>query len=150
MDTFDPMAEFEHLLSGFAQLQRAAHELQSPNSGDDEFIKIAIIGFSLHEKMERWGRSHYEFIKARRIGELSDENLDWYEEFAPSVAAFSCLALGAMQGLYSRGQIDDTEFLHGDALLPGFISMNVEQIHKQHNAGASDISLPALAWLPRR
>ncbi|MES2462802.1 MAG: hypothetical protein V4671_19645, partial [Armatimonadota bacterium] len=101
-----------------------------------EFLKIAIIGFLQHENADQWSRDHTEFIKSRREGELSDENLAWYEEFAPSVAAFSCLALGALQGLYSQGQIDDETFLQGEALLPGFIAMKNEQIQEQYVAGA--------------
>jgi hypothetical protein len=126
MATFDPMAEFERLLSDYGQYQQAAI-LTAPEQGS-AFLKLAFAGFTQHEQPERWSRSHSEFIQARREGELSDESLDWYEEGAASIAAFACLAIGAMLGLLSRGEISETEFLHADALLPGFLLLHNERI----------------------
>jgi hypothetical protein len=133
---FNPMAEFDRLLSEFAPSLATARELESLNPEDDEFVKLAVVGFSLHEEMELWRREHYEFIKARLEGDISPDNLDWYEEAAPSVAAFSCLALGALQGLYNRRNINDAEVLHGEMILPGFTMLHNEQIARLYAARA--------------
>jgi hypothetical protein len=120
---FNPLAEFDSVLKSFVQAQQ---HWEGP--ADDLFVRIGYLGFCLHEQPERWGPQQIEFIKAQRSGKYSDESLSWYEADASRIALFSLFALGALLGLYSQGRITDTEFLHGQVLLPGYLSLNDEQI----------------------
>lgn len=125
---FDPFAEFDRLLAGFSHHRKVTHTAAWTISENDEFVRLAFVGFALHQLSERWSREHAEFIKAQRADDWSNESLDWYEQAAQDVGAFAGLAFGALLGLHSRGAISDTEFLHATALLPGFISLNNVQI----------------------
>ena len=124
---FDPFAEYDLLLQGFIQVQREAQQ-QREGATDDQLVKMSYIGFCRHEQSERWGQEQVKFIQAHRSGEYSNENLTWFEEDTLHIALFSFLALGALLGLYSRGQISDTEFSHGQMLLPGYLRLNDDQI----------------------
>jgi hypothetical protein len=75
MPTVTPMHEFGRLLSGFSIAHDAARHLTTPNREDDDNIKMAIVGFSYHRATEDWSRQHYEFIRSRCEGELSDRAL---------------------------------------------------------------------------
>lgn len=113
MPIFNPLAEFEMLIPDFARRHQEAQDLTR-----NAFVSIAQAGFTLHEQPSRWGTYQENFLLGARAGDYSDESLGWYDEAAPVMASFACLALGMLLGLQSRGQIDDTEFLHGLALLP--------------------------------
>ena len=123
MPHFDPLAEYNTLLCSFAQHCEAAKKLEG-----DLFVSLAFVGFTLQEQADQWGQEQVLFILDQRSGELSDESLNWYEEDAPCMASFGCLALGMLLSAYSRGMIDDVEFLQGQFLLPGFLSLNDSDI----------------------
>jgi hypothetical protein len=110
-DIFD---EFEKLWRSFSVCCRSAEELDSPNPEDDWFIKMAIVGFSYHEKTENWQQGHFQL--ARRYADECARLGDSVE-----VRKFNLLALGALLGLYSAGKIDDRLYGVGHALLPGFV-----------------------------
>lgn len=128
MIAFDPWAEFEHLLRDFGPAWRPSTDTKSPIPEDDAAVQIALAGFSRHADLRQWKPEHAEFIQQRRAAELSDAALAWYEEAAPSVAAFACLVLGSLLGRYVQGQINDADFLHADALLLGFLMQENERI----------------------
>ncbi len=110
-DIFD---EFERLWRSFAVCSRAAETLDSPNREDDQFIKVAIVGFSYHDKTENWHQGHFKIAKqysgeSARLGD------------PPKLRKFNLLAVGALLGLYSAGKVDDRVYGIGYALLPGFV-----------------------------
>jgi len=121
MPTIEPTDEFARLLSAYSVARDTARQLTTPNQEDDDDIKMAIVGFSYHRATEDWSRHHYEFIRSRCDGELSDRALHKHGEAAAIFRAFACLALGALLGLRDSRQIDDTGFALGDAQLPGFM-----------------------------
>jgi hypothetical protein len=128
MPTVTPMNEFAQLLSSFSVARDAARHLCTPNREDDDDIKMAIVGFSYHRATEDWSRQHYEFIRGRCEGELSDRELHEHGEAAAIFRAFACLALGALLGLRDSRQIDDTGFALGDAQLLGFMYAHLPAI----------------------
>ena len=117
------MTEFEVLLTEFNNYKQKAILLEG-----NFFVNCAFLGFTRYTPPEHWRAEQIKLILARLAGDLSDESLEWYEEAAPQIAAFSCLALGALLGAYSQGAISDEEFLHGDVLLPGFILLNLKRV----------------------
>ena len=128
MPTIEPMDEFARLLSAFPVARDAARQLTTPNREDDDDIKMAIVGFSYHQATEHWSRDHYEFIRGRCDGELSDDALHGHGEAAAGFRSFACLALGALLGLRDSRQIDETRFALGDAQLPGFMYAHLPAI----------------------
>jgi hypothetical protein len=115
------MDVFDRLLKCFSGAREAAERLATPNSEDDFDIKMAIVGFSYHQAAKRWSRTHYEFIRARCEGELSNNALHDHGEAVVVWRAFACLALGARLGLHDSEKIDEIGFSLGDAQLPGFM-----------------------------
>ena len=75
-----------------------------------------------------WSVEHAAFIQRGLNEGLSDKALKWHEECAPSVAAFSCYALGALLGKFAKGEINDGGFFLGEVHLPGVVLLNEEQI----------------------
>jgi hypothetical protein len=106
--------EFERLWRNYRQCCAAAAELNSSNAVDDEFIKMAIVGFSFHQRTDEWHSRHYELVKGF---------LDEYDQPDDTVELkkFAMLGHGALLGLYSAGKIDDRVYRLGYILLPGFI-----------------------------
>ena len=110
-DIFD---EFERLWRSFAVSCQSAEALESPNPQDDQFIKMAIIGFSHHDKTENWQQGHFSIARqyADECARLGDP---------ANLRKFNLLALGSLLGLYSAGKVDDRLYGIGYALLPGFV-----------------------------
>jgi len=106
--------EYERLWRCYSVCCHSADALKSPNPHDDEFIKMAIVGFSYHDKTENWKQCHFDLAKA-----YLDESLRLGDTV--KTAKFSLLALGALLGLYSSGKIDERHYGIGYALLPGFV-----------------------------
>ena len=119
-DIFD---EFERLWHSFGVCCRSAEALDSPNPQDDQFIKMAIVGFSYHDKTENWQQGH--FTIARRYVDECTRLGD-----PPKLGKFNLLALGALLGLYSAGKIDDRLYGIGYALLPGFVMSKGSAVEK--------------------
>jgi len=123
MSESEILEEFERLWRNFGVCCRSATSLDSPNPQDNDFIKMAIIGFSYHDKTENWRQDHFEI--AHRY--LTDcEGLGDTEK----TKRFNLLALGALLGLYSSGRIDDRLYGIGYALLPGFVMSKGNEIEK--------------------
>lgn len=114
MSESDIYDEFERLWRSFRVCRQSADALKSPNPEDDDFIKIAIVGFSYHDKTENWREGHLKIVKGYgdECARLGDP---------PKTKQFNLLALGALLGLYSAGRIDDRLYGIGCALLPGFV-----------------------------
>lgn len=110
-DLFD---EFERLWTSFRTCSATARHLATPNAEDDEFIKMAIVGFSYHQRTEEWQHEHWKLTK-EYLGEC--ERLEDGEK----TKKFAMLAFGALLGLFSAGKIDDRLYQLGCILLPGFI-----------------------------
>ncbi len=110
-DIFD---EFERLWCSFAACCRSAETLSSPNSEDNQFIKMAIVGFSFHDRTENWQQGHFKIARqyADECASLGDPT---------NLRKFNLLALGALLGLYSAKKVDDRLYGIGYALLPGFV-----------------------------
>jgi hypothetical protein len=130
MPTFVPKNEFARLLSAFPVARNAARQLTTPNPEDDGDIKMAIVGFSYHRVAADWSRRHYQFIRSRCDGELSDRELHGHGDAAAIFRSFACLALGALLGLRDSSQIDETGFMLGDAQLPGFMYAHLPDIEE--------------------
>lgn len=122
------MDEFSRLLVAFSVARDTAKTISTPNSEDDDDIKMAIVGFSYYSATENWSRQHYSFIRSRCDGELSDESLHDHGNSGPVFRAFACLAFGALLGLHASGKIDDSTFELGDAQLPGFMYAHLPTI----------------------
>ncbi len=114
MSESDIFEEFERLWRSFAVCCQSARTLDSPNPQDDEFIKMAIVGFSYHDKTENWKQGHFDIARecADECARLGDP---------AGLRKFNLLALGSLLGLYSGGKIDDRLYRIGYALLPGFV-----------------------------
>lgn len=106
--------EFERLWASYRFCAEEADRLSTPNAEDDEFIKMAIVGFSYHQKTEEWRQEHWKLAK-QYLAESSDLG------DSSKTKKFAMLALGTLLGLYSAGKIDDRVYWHGHVLLPGFI-----------------------------
>ncbi len=114
MNESDIYDEFEKLWRSFETCCRCAESLKSPNPRDNEFIKMAIVGFSCHDRTENWQQGHFEIanrysLDCERLGDTDNAK------------RFNLLAVGALLGLYSAGKIDDRLYGIGYALLPGFV-----------------------------
>ncbi len=125
--SWDTFGLFGDLLNDFEALLAKARHLRT-SEAESLATKAAVVGFGQFSPLSEWTGQHFEFINHRIQGELSPEELSWYEECAESISVFSCLSLGALLGKLQAGKIDDLGFLHGDAHLPGFISLNDEAI----------------------
>jgi len=84
-------------------------------------MKMAIVGFSYHDKTEHWEQSHFKAAKDYR-----DECIRLGD--AVKTVKFNLLALGALLGLYASGRIDDRLYRVGYALLPGFVMSKGNEI----------------------
>lgn len=98
---------FTELLQAFPMLLRKARQLESPNEGDEKYVKLAFVGFQHAAPASGWTRSHQQVIRDLRNGDYADEELSWYEDDATAVAH---------------------ELMVGQALLPGFIAGDLEQV----------------------
>jgi len=114
MTQSDIFPEFERLWASYASYSNAAGHLSSPNAKDDDFIKMAIVGFGSHQKTEEWGAKHWELAK-QYLDECAEA------EGTEKMKKFSMLALGALLGLKSAGKLDDRLYLIGSMWLPGFV-----------------------------
>ncbi len=123
MKESDIFEEFERLWRNFAACCRSAETLNSPNPEDDEFIKMAIVGFSCHDKTENWQQGHFKIAKqyADECARLGD---------SAALRKFNLLALGALLGLYSAGKADDRLYGIGYALLPGFVLSKGSEVER--------------------
>ncbi|ADO00798.1 hypothetical protein Gbem_4097 [Citrifermentans bemidjiense Bem] len=110
-DLFD---EFERLWRCYRVCCEVAVTLKTPNAEDDEFIRMAIVGFSYHDRTENWNHDHYKIAKnyldeCAGLGDSAQEK------------KFNLLVIGALLGLYSSGKIDEKIYRIGYILLPGFV-----------------------------
>jgi hypothetical protein len=85
-----------------------------------------MVGFRRYRPLGEWHDELTGWL-LRRLDWPAD-HLSWYGDCAPAVVAFSCLALGALQGKFALGEIDDAGFLLADAHLPAFILMQMQDI----------------------
>lgn len=130
---WDTFGCFEALLQDFEALLRDARNLRVV--GTDSFaVKMAVIGFCRFSPRSEWRLAHYEIINTRLQGELSLQELQWYEESAEAISVFACLALGALLGKFQSKEIDDSGFLLGDAHLAGFLALNNAEIYARFTA----------------
>ena len=126
---------FASLLLDFKRLTDSASTLVTPNTEDVEPIRVAVVGFLLFSRTDRWTHEYYVLVRERLDDELSDQQLrEWHDEHAEAIQRYSCLAIGALLGKLDTGQIDDAGFLLGDAHLAGFIAMNEEAIGTRYRA----------------
>jgi hypothetical protein len=119
-DIFD---EFERLWRTFGVCCESAETLRSPNPQDDQFIKMAIVGFSFHDKTENWRQGHFKIAR-----EYADESMRLGDP--PKLTKFNLLALGALLGLFSAGKLNDRLYGIGYALLPGFVMSKGGELDK--------------------
>ncbi len=110
-DIFD---EYQRMWDSFRRCCEAANSLNTPNPEDDIFIKMAIVGFSHHQKTESWEHDNYRVAK-----QYLDEGTSLGD--SETMRKFNLLALGALMGLYASGKIDQRVYSIGYCLLPGFV-----------------------------
>jgi hypothetical protein len=103
---------FEELYSTFLRDEEIARGIQSPNSVDDEEIKMGIVGFSYNAPTEEWNIDEYEFLK-RTVSSAQD--------FSGRERLFYALGLGFLLGLVRAGKLDCEQLKTALAQLPGFI-----------------------------
>lgn len=119
----DFVHDYESLLRGFARSRDTARSLESPNPEDDEFVRMAIVGFSMNAKTESWSPEHYAFVSKQREDDFSVEALGvLHGEQAQNYALFAGLCLGFLLGLFQTEQVSEEEFSVGEAQLPGFMA----------------------------
>lgn len=97
-------------------------------------VKAAVVGFGQFSELSEWRLCHLDAIESRLQGELSTEELSWYEEGADAIAVFACLALGALLGKVQSCEINEAGFLLGDLHLPAFLSLHNEAIYIRYSA----------------
>lgn len=131
---WDTFGLFEGLLSRFGEHLERARSVQALPFLDTPQTRIAFCGFSLFSLEETWGVEENTLIVERVAGELSLEELEWYEESAPAIQIFSCLVLGAMLGKFAAGTLDERGFLLGDAHLAGFLTLRNEEVYERFSA----------------
>jgi hypothetical protein len=119
-DIFD---EFQKLWRSFSICCQAAETLDSPDPEDDQFIKMAIVGFSYHDKTENWEHGHFKLAR-----QYDDESARLGD--SDNLRKFNLLALGSILGLYSAGKIDERLYRLGYALLPGFVMSKGGEVDK--------------------
>ena len=110
-DIFD---DFERRWQAASGCWLTACNLTSPNLEDSNLIKMAIVGFSYHDKTENWAVGHYK-IAERHLKESEDVG------DSEDIRKFNMLVLGSLLGMYSVGKIDERLYGIGYALLPGFV-----------------------------
>jgi len=119
----DIAAEFERLLKAYPACLAAADSLVSPNQEDNRFTKMAIVGFSYHDRTENWAEGHYALARDYLNESESLEN-------PTPIRLFSMLALGSLLGLYSAGKIDDGVYRVGVGVLPGFVMLHWKSVEE--------------------
>jgi len=121
--SYDPFPEWSSLLAKFSQMDQLATAFRSPNPQDDHLVKLAIIGFSASSPTEQWGREEFHAI-CRYRQDMPPA------EFSRPWIAFACLAFGHILGLRRSGRISALQEFHAEALLPGFMSIHVDEIEQ--------------------
>jgi hypothetical protein len=122
MADFDPTGDFELLLREF--------EDRPLRSGPDRDLEFAKAGFSKSARIEDWSDDYTTFIHDRCVGELSDSQLAAHGDDAVRFRAFACLALGTLIGRYHTSAISDLGFAQAEALLAGFMYLNLPRLHQ--------------------
>jgi len=95
MNESDIYDEYERLWNSYDACCQSAESLRPMRPHDDEFVRMAIVGFSFHEKIERLRDSHLRFVR-----DYHDE----CDQLGDSTKArkFSLLALGALLGMHCQ------------------------------------------------
>jgi len=108
------LTEFNRLWDVVPQSWQMACNLVSPNEEDSDILKMAMIGFSCHDKMENWKQGHFKIAQCylKECDSLGDSE---------DMKKINMLLLGALLGMYSAGKIDDGLYRTGYILLPGFV-----------------------------
>lgn len=125
---WDTFALFERLLDDFDQFLKRTQQHRPADHPNTDLLHAASTGFLRFRPPIDWGPGYHEFIIRRLEGGLSLYALEWYEECAPAIQMFACLALGALLGKYAAEEIDDAGFLLGDAHLAAFLVEQSEAI----------------------
>jgi len=142
---WDTFGLFEALLADFATALGEADGL-AEGQEQPEGPRLAMVGFQRYRPLGEWDDEARNWLDRRLQGELSAEELSWYEAFAPAVGAFSCFALGALLGKFRANEIDDAGFLLGDAHLPAFVMMRMEDMAAAYEAArGGEPALPSPA-----
>ena len=128
MTPWTPDYLFNYILRDYSKYLDMADRLESSNQQDIYEVKLAIVGFSLFRPVEAWNYEFYRFIQEKLDGDLSLESLAWHEDDAATYAQFACLAYGALLGKHALREIDDQAFFLGEAYLPGFMHLHLEEI----------------------
>jgi hypothetical protein len=125
---------FQELLDDFENELGKAQNLRASQAQSSLAVKAAIIGFARFSCLSEWSEQHFELISNRLQGELSLEELSWYEECAEAISVFACLSLGALLGKFQNGEIDDAGFTLADAHLAAFLLQHNENICAHYRA----------------
>ncbi len=125
MSTYDLLKQ---LVGTFSRDVESARRINSTNLANDEFVKIAIIGFSYESAPENWGYNHLNFLKKKLSDNYGPDALEFFEEDGPIVARFVSLCYGYLLGLYQAGKIDDQSFAQTELLLPGLIEVSLSHL----------------------
>jgi hypothetical protein len=116
-------------LSRYAQYVAAARAIESPNSSDDEWVKLAMAGFSSHVGLEQWTREDFDsFVEIRR-SEFTDEVLGELGPEAVCYERFGCICIGAILAQMRLGAIRGPEELFvALAAVAGFMALHSPDI----------------------
>jgi hypothetical protein len=126
------MGAYQRILRRYGDIKAAAARFESPNPEDDEFVKLAIAGFSSIASTDRWSWEHFCAIRELRAGELSDEELDGHESHARDYARFACICYGALFALREIGALkDDDDFEIAEAVMPAFMMSHLDEIYAE-------------------
>jgi hypothetical protein len=124
-------AACEAALRTYQRYVAAAAALESPNSDDDEYSKLAIAAFSSYSSVERWGVEEFTLFQAMRASEFTADVREWHGVDAQIYERFGCLCLGAILGLKDMGAIqsdDELELAHASAM--AFMTGHANDIYR--------------------
>jgi hypothetical protein len=142
---WDTFGLFEALLGDFAAALGEADVLPEGEK-QPEGLSLAMVGFCRYRPLGEWHDELGRWLLSRLETDWSADQLSWYGRHGPAVVAFRCLALGALQGKFRAGEIDDAGFLLGDAHLAAFILMRMEDMAAAYEAArGAEPELPSPA-----
>jgi hypothetical protein len=118
-------------LQRYPKIAAAAGGLESPNPEDDDYVKLAIVGFSIHAPTEGWGVDEFDAFQELRASEFTDDVLEDEGADAKVYERFGCVCIGVVLGLKHNGTIQTEEqFALAHAISMAFMIEHAPKIYR--------------------
>lgn len=115
----------------YSAIAAAAGGLESPNPEDDDCVKLAIVGYSLHAPTEGWGVDEFDAFQELRASEFTEEVLEDLGADAGVYERFGCVCIGVVLGLKYNGTIQTEEqFALAHVISMAFMFENAPEIYR--------------------